>query len=107
MGVILSFRQLLYEALNAQLEERIPFLFSTIRDVHEHSQPDQSITINEMASAAGFGSQIDPLLLQTIQALPKQDFDEEYLISCLLMVFVAVSVPKLARSESSLYRVSY
>jgi NCK-associated protein 1 len=59
-----------------------------------------------MASAAGFSSQIDPLLLQTIQQLPKQDFEEEYLVSCLLMVFVAVSVPKLARSESSTYRVS-
>ena len=58
-----------------------------------------------MASAAGFTSNIDPLLLQTIQALPKTDFEEEYLVSCLLMVFVAVSVPKLAKSESSLYKV--
>lgn len=104
IGVILSFRSLLYEALNDQLEERIPFLYSTIQDVHQHSLPEQSVLINEMASAAGFGSQIDPLLLQTIQALPKQDFEEEYLVSCLLMVFVAVSVPKLARSESSTYR---
>ena len=58
-----------------------------------------------MASAAGFGSQIDPLLLQTIQALPKQDYEEEYTVSCLLMVFVAVTIPKLARSDSSMYRV--
>ena len=68
IGVILSFRALLYEALNAQLEERIPFLFSTIEDVHGHCiAPEQSLLINEMASAAGFASQIDPLLLQTIQ----------------------------------------
>ena len=105
VGVILSFRQLLYESLNAQLEERIPFLYSTIGDIHSHSLPEQALPINEMASAAGFGSHIDPLLLQTIQALPKQDFDEEYLVACLLMVFVAVTVPKLARSESSTYRV--
>ncbi len=58
-----------------------------------------------MASAAGFSSTIDPLLLQTLQTLPKADFEEEYLVSCLLMVFVAVSVPKLARSESSSYKV--
>lgn len=63
--------------------------------------------VNEMASAAGFSSHIDALLLQTIQALPKvPDQEDEYLIACLLMVFVAVSVPKLARSESSTYRVS-
>lgn len=80
IGVILSFRQLLYEALSAQLEERIPFLFSTIQDVHSHSQPEQAPAINEMASAAGLPSNIDPLLLQTLQALPKQDLKEEYLV---------------------------
>jgi NCK-associated protein 1 len=58
-----------------------------------------------MASAAGFASHIDPLLLQSIQALPKQEFDDEYLCACLLMVFVAVTIPKLARSESSLFKV--
>ena len=69
IGVILSFRELLYEALNAQLEERIPFLYTTVSDVHEHSQQSEqsAVLINEMASAAGFASQIDPLLLQTVQ----------------------------------------
>ena len=75
--------------------------------IFSHCSSDQQSTlVNEMASAAGFASQIDPLLLQTLQSLPKSDFEEEYLVSCLLMVFVAVSVPKLARSESSFYRVS-
>ena len=75
--------------------------------ISSHCSSDQQSTlVNEMASAAGFASQIDPLLLQTLQSLPKSDFEEEYLVSCLLMVFVAVSVPKLARSESSFYRVS-
>ena len=30
--------------------------------------------------------------------------EDEYLTSCLLMVFVAVSIPKLAKSESSMYQ---
>ena len=87
-------------------------LYSASLDIHimiifSHCSSDQQSTlVNEMASAAGFASQIDPLLLQTLQSLPKSDFEEEYLVSCLLMVFVAVSVPKLARSESSFYRVS-
>ena len=104
IGVVLSFRQLLYEAVNTQLEERIPFLFTTISDFHEHSLPEQSMLINEMASAAGFSSRLDPLLLQCIQSLPKQDVGDEYLVSCLLMVFVAVSIPKLAKSEASIYK---
>ena len=87
-------------------------LYSASLDIHimiifsDCSSDQQSTLVNEMASAAGFASQIDPLLLQTLQSLPKSDFEEEYLVSCLLMVFVAVSVPKLARSESSFYRVS-
>eukprot|EP00094_Tigriopus_californicus_P005705 TCALIF_05499-PA protein Name:"Similar to Hem Membrane-associated protein Hem (Drosophila melanogaster)" AED:0.06 eAED:0.06 QI:71/0.83/0.85/1/0.83/0.85/7/245/1120 len=100
IGVILSFRELLYEALNAQLEERIPFLFSTIEDVHKHTVPEQSLIINEMASAAGFVSQIDPLLLQTVQALPKIDFENDYVESCLLMVFVA---PHLDSHENNIH----
>ena len=35
----------------------------------------------------------------------KQEHDDEYIVSCLLMVFVAVSIPKLARSESSQFKV--
>ncbi|XP_040573731.1 membrane-associated protein Hem [Lepeophtheirus salmonis] len=102
IGVILSFRELLYEAVNAQLEERIPFLYSTIQDFHQHSPPEQSLLVNEMASAAGFTSKLDPLLLQQLANLPRTD--EEYLSSCLLMVFVAISIPKLAKSESSTYK---
>ena len=46
VGVILSFRELLREALNAQLEERIPFLYSTIQDFHEHaSLPEQTALV--------------------------------------------------------------
>ena len=46
--------------------------FSTIHDVHEHSLPDQSMLINEMAAAAGFQNKLDPLLMQCVQGLPKQ-----------------------------------
>ena len=48
--------------------------------------------------------QVDPSLLTTLRQTPKSETDDEYLTSCLLMVFVAVSIPKLARSESSTYQ---
>ena len=34
----------------------------------------------------------------------KIETEDEYLASCLLMVFVAVSIPKLAKSDSSMYQ---
>lgn len=105
VGVILSFKHLIDDSLNAQLEERIPFLYSTISDVHEHSLADQSMIVHEMAASAGFKNKLDPLLIQCIQSLPKQEYDDEYIVSCLLMVFVAVSIPKLARSDSSQFKV--
>ena len=37
IGVILSFRELLYSALNSRLEERIPFLYGTIEDLYDNS----------------------------------------------------------------------
>ena len=47
-----------------------------------------------------------PFALFPISGLPKQDVDDEYIVSCLMMVFVAVSLPKLARSESSQFKVN-
>ena len=106
IGVVLSFRDMLYDALNTQLQERIPFLYTAISDFHEHGLPEQSLLINEMASAAGFSSRLDPLIVQCIQSLPKSEIEiDDYIISCLLMVFVAVSIPKLAKSEASIYKV--
>ena len=101
----MSFRELLYDALNTQLEERIPFLFTAISDFHEHSLTENSVLINEMAAAAGFSSKLDPLVLQCIQTVPKSNENDDYMISCLLMVFVAVTIPKLAKSEASIYKV--
>ena len=106
-GVILCFRELLQDALSNQLEERIPFLTSSIKDFHCHAgSPHESSLVAELASASGYASKVDPNLLTTLRQTPgpKSETDEEYLTSCLLMVFIAVSIPKLARSESSSYQ---
>jgi len=104
IGVILCFRELIQDALSDQLEERIPFLTSSIQDFHEHASPHESSLVAEMACAAGYNSKVDPALLNTLRQQPKGETEDEYLTSCLLMVFVAVSIPKLARSESSSYQ---
>lgn len=107
IGVILSFRYLAHEALVDVLEQRIPFLISSIKDFQEHLPGGDQVKIaSEMASAAGLSCKVDPTLVTTLKS-QKSEFDEgEHLIACLLMVFVAVSIPKLAKNENSFYRAS-
>ena len=59
IGVILCFRELLQEALSSQLEERIPFLTSSIKDFHCHAgSPHESSLVAELASACGYSSKV-------------------------------------------------
>jgi len=107
IGVILSFRDVCQEALNDVLQQRIPFLLSSIEDFKTHIPKETDmkvmINVNELASAAGFACNVDPTLCQTIASQQKSDYnrDEEHRIACLLMVFLAVSIPMLARDEKS------
>lgn len=108
IGVILSFRQLLQEALLDVLEQRIPFLVSSMKDFQNHVPGGDPLkTVSEMASAAGLNCKVDPTLLNALRA-QKPEIDEgEHLIVLLLMVFVAVSIPKLAKNDQSFYRATY
>jgi hypothetical protein len=47
---------------------------------------------------------VPTLYFQKSCNLLQGETEDEYLTSCLLMVFVAVSIPKLARSDSSMYQ---
>lgn len=105
IGVLLSFRALAQEALNDVLEDRIPFLMGSVRDIHHH-MPDNrdSMVVNELASSAGQQCDVDPTLCNALRTLKSEHTEDDYTIACLLFVFVAVSIPKLARSELSVYR---
>lgn len=108
VGVILSFRQLSQSCLTDVLEQRIPFLLSSILDFRHHlPSGDPMKVVSEMSSAAGLNCKVDPTLISALK-LQKTDTEgeNEHLLVCLLMVFVAVSIPKLARSEQSFYRAS-
>lgn len=108
VGVILSFRQLSQSCLTDVLEQRIPFLLSSILDFRHHlPSGDPMKVVSEMSSAAGLNCKVDPTLISALK-LQKTDNEgeNEHLLVCLLMVFVAVSIPKLARSEQSFYRAS-
>ncbi|XP_025425507.1 membrane-associated protein Hem [Sipha flava] len=136
VGVILSFRQLAQSALRDVLEDRVPFLLASIQDYHQQHQlriggvignggvngvsgvgigasgingvsaTADTMLVSEMASAAGLECAVDPALAAALRNQKTADEHDEHLTACLLMVFVAVSVPKLARSEHSFYRAS-
>lgn len=47
---------------------------------------------------------MDPTLAAALRNQKSEIDEDEHLLACLLMVFVAVSIPKLARNENSIYR---
>jgi len=50
---------------------------------------------------------VDPTLVLALRGQKNgESVEEEYNMACLLMVFVAVSIPTLARNETSVYRAS-
>ncbi|XP_030759273.1 membrane-associated protein Hem [Sitophilus oryzae] len=108
VGVILSFRQLAQSCLTDVLEQRIPFLLSSILDIRHHlPSGDPMKVVSEMTSAAGISCKVDPTLISSLRLQKVDEADsEQHLLVCLLMVFVAVSIPKLARSDQSFYRAS-
>lgn len=106
VGVILCFRQLAQGALVDVLEERIPFLLSSILDFRHHLPAGDPMVVSEMASSAGLTCKVDPTLAAALRNQKNETDEDEHLLACLLMVFVAVSIPKLARNDNSFYRAS-
>lgn len=117
IGVILCFQKLVQEALNDVLEKRIPFLLSSIKDFKHQVASTEAFTdiqidvtknqiVNEMASATGLPSRIDPALMAALRVQKNDMGEDEYEIACLMMVFIAVSLPRLAKLDSSTYKPS-
>lgn len=106
VGVILCFRMLAQDALNDVLSVRIPFLLSSVADLKHHVSNGETLVVSEMASAAGLPCKVDPALVAALRSQKNDLGEDEYQVACLLMVFVAVSLPKLARTEGSVYKPS-
>lgn len=117
IGVILSFQKLVQNAMNDVLENRIPFLLSSIKDFRHQLSSTDALTdiqidvtknqiVDEMACAVGLPCRIDPTLVAALRVQKNDMGEDEYEIACLMMVFIAVSLPKLAKMDSSNYRPS-
>uniref|UniRef100_A0AAY4EU17 Nck-associated protein 1 n=1 Tax=Denticeps clupeoides TaxID=299321 RepID=A0AAY4EU17_9TELE len=112
IGVILSFRSLAQEALRDVLSCHIPFLVSSVEDFKDHipRETDMKVSLSLplfwlLSSAAGLPCEIDPALVVALSSQKSGEAspEEEYKIACLLMVFVAVSMPTLASNVMSQY----
>ncbi|KAF0027762.1 hypothetical protein F2P81_020503 [Scophthalmus maximus] len=98
IGVILSFRSLAQEALRDVRHTHIV-------DVNSSSGFQVAMNVYELSSAAGLPCEIDPALVVALSSQKSDNIspEEEYKIACLLMVFVAVSLPTLASNVMSQY----
>uniref|UniRef100_A0A673H3V6 Nck-associated protein 1-like n=1 Tax=Sinocyclocheilus rhinocerous TaxID=307959 RepID=A0A673H3V6_9TELE len=82
VGVILSFSSMIQDALE-----------------------EVTLGVYEMASAAGLPCEIDPALVSAIANMQTDNssIEEEFKITCLLLVFIAVSLPTLCLDPNSFY----
>uniref|UniRef100_A0A8C2X697 NCK associated protein 1 like n=1 Tax=Cyclopterus lumpus TaxID=8103 RepID=A0A8C2X697_CYCLU len=109
IGVILSFRLMAQECLKDVMSNHCPNLIGPIDCLIDFLSPETDIKVTlsvfEVASAAGFKCDIDPALVAAIGNMQTDNMsvDEEYKLSCLLLVYVGVSLPTLALDPNSLY----
>ncbi|XP_036415793.1 nck-associated protein 1-like isoform X2 [Colossoma macropomum] len=109
IGVILSFRTMTQEALEEVLQKHCPFLMGPIESLRNYMATDSdikvAISVYELASATGLRCDIDPALVSAIANLrtDNSSTEEEYKISCLLLVYIAVSLPTLAVDPATFY----
>uniref|UniRef100_A0A803Y4V5 NCK associated protein 1 like n=1 Tax=Meleagris gallopavo TaxID=9103 RepID=A0A803Y4V5_MELGA len=109
IGEILSFRAMAQQGLREVFSHHCPFLMGPIECLTDVVTPDTDIQVTlsifELASAAGIPCEIDPALVNVL-AGSKMDgspSEEDYKVACLLLVFVAVSLPLLASDPASVY----
>uniref|UniRef100_A0A8C0L234 NCK associated protein 1 like n=1 Tax=Canis lupus dingo TaxID=286419 RepID=A0A8C0L234_CANLU len=111
IGVILTFRAMAQEGLREVFSSHCPFLMGPIECLKEFVTADTDIKVTlsifELASAAGVGCDIDPALVAAIANLKADTSspEEEYKVACLLLVFLAASLPLLATDPASFFSI--
>ncbi|OUC42540.1 hypothetical protein D917_02854 [Trichinella nativa] len=86
------------------VSERVPFLVNCMEDFKRTTCSGDKLDmlpVSEMFSAAGIKCIVDSDLVNALRAQKTDDaVDDDYNVCCLLMVFIAVSLTRLARSEN-------
>lgn len=103
IGGVLAFRRLLCGALSALLENRIPFIFHAIRDLHAHTSGSQSV--DTIAMTAGLRSDVDPLLFRALQPHCSKS-DADYNAFSLMMVMFGWALRHLSAVPNTAFRAT-
>ncbi|CAF0929336.1 unnamed protein product [Didymodactylos carnosus] len=123
IGVLLQLKTLIEESLNDVLKRRMPFLMSTLEHFYQQykttffnnsnrtnsQQQQHDLLINEMFSSTGSPTIIDSTLCQALINQKQSTTSivnvesDDYVLSCLIIVYIAVAIPRLAKLESTKY----
>ncbi|XP_026872397.2 nck-associated protein 1-like [Electrophorus electricus] len=109
IGVILSFRTMAQGALEEVMHRHCPFLMGSIECLKDYVCTDTDIkvalSVYELASATGLPCDIDPALVSAISNMRSDNSsnEDEYKTTCLLLVYIAVSLPTLSVDPNSFY----
>ncbi|CAJ0942504.1 unnamed protein product, partial [Mesorhabditis belari] len=107
IGQIFSFRDAIHHALRHVLARRLPFLISSYRNLYESVCDDTKVIMAELGASMGEETLVDTALVNAVRAQTNSISPEEhYQISCLLMVAIAISLPRLADMSMSIYKPS-
>ncbi|XP_065198542.1 nck-associated protein 1-like isoform X2 [Sycon ciliatum] len=107
VGTILNFRKLLFSAMKEVLNKRVPFVMNSVIDFKEHySGSDKALEqLDYLAITAGLECIVDPKLKSAL--VTQCDVNQQdYLLWCLMLIFVGVGLPTLASNDQSQYQPS-
>ncbi|OQV13186.1 Membrane-associated protein Hem [Hypsibius exemplaris] len=111
IGTLLHFRSLCQEPLNDAVKRHVPYLYQSIDDFKDSNLTgDAMMLINEMLISVGIEPNVDAILINSIRAQKGEKkesvSEEDHQFACLLMVFLAVSLPRLARLEEAAFNIA-
>ncbi|KAI6193204.1 Membrane-associated protein gex-3 [Aphelenchoides besseyi] len=116
IGGITAFRDLLYDAEHDVLKQRMPFLMHSLLDLNDCCREDERVVLSETLAAAGKRTNVDQGLVNILRmkwGLPMEkpplthEIEEHYDLCCLVMVFIAISLPQLCMNRQSFFKASY
>uniref|UniRef100_A0A8V5GWR2 Uncharacterized protein n=1 Tax=Melopsittacus undulatus TaxID=13146 RepID=A0A8V5GWR2_MELUD len=109
IGEILSFRAMAQEGLREVLSHHCPFLMGPIESLMDAVSPDTDIQVTlsifQLASAAGIPCEVDPALVNVLAGSKTEGScpQDRSALPSLLLLFVALALPVLASDPGSCY----
>jgi NCK-associated protein 1 len=102
IGIVMAFRKLTLEAMNAVLSKRTPFILNVITGFHDNPPSDSPEITQDIAAAAGVPCAVDPLLTR-MMTLHCDRSQEDLNTWTLLLIYVGTALPELAFKSDSAY----